>query len=134
MTRAPLPQLTLVYDAECPACSQFSRLLNLRESVGELLFVDAREDSAVLREITAAGFDIDQGMVLKVDEQLYYGADAMHALALMGSRSGVFNRLNYAVFKSASRARFFYPILRFLRSVLLRILRKTKINNLSEEN
>ena len=36
-------------------------------------------------EITAAGLDIDQGMVLKVGGTLHYGADAIHALSLLGT-------------------------------------------------
>lgn len=73
-------------------------------------------------------------MVLKVGDQLYYGADAIHALALMGSRSGVFNRLNYWVFRSPRVASVLYPMLRALRNLLLKALRKSKINNLGKAN
>ncbi|MGH8665763.1 MAG: hypothetical protein ACREUX_15990 [Burkholderiales bacterium] len=34
----------------------------------------------LMDEITAAGLDIDQGMVLKLRGQMYYGADAIHVL------------------------------------------------------
>ena len=81
-------------------------------------------------EITSRGHDIDQGMVLKMGGQLYYGSDALHALALIGSRSGILNRMNYWVFKSRTASAVLYPILRFFRNLLLKILRKTKINNL----
>ena len=84
-------------------------------------------------EITSQGLDIDQGMVLKMGDQLYYGSDAIHALALIGSRSGVFNRLNYWIFKSKTVSSILYPILRFCRNLLLKILGKCKINNLGAE-
>ena len=80
------PEILLVYDKECPACHAYCQVVRIRESVGELRIVDAREESAVMEEITGAGMDIDQGMVLKMGDQLYYGADAIHALALIGSR------------------------------------------------
>jgi hypothetical protein len=99
-------------------------------SVGKLTLVDARESTAVMEEITRAGLDIDQGMVLKIGEELYYGSGAIHALALISSPSGLFNRLNYWVFRSQVLSRLIYPLLRFFRNLLLKALRKTRINNL----
>lgn len=127
-------KIFLVYDRECPACNAYCQVVKIRESVGNLIIVDARENSDVLQEITAQGFDIDQGMVLKLGEQFYYGSDAIHTLALIGSRSGVFNRLNYWIFKSKRLSSIVYPVLRFFRNLLLRSLRKTKINNLKTKD
>ncbi|SCZ84622.1 DCC1-like thiol-disulfide oxidoreductase family protein [Nitrosomonas mobilis] len=126
-------EILLVYDRECPACNAYCQVVNIRESVGDLRIVDAREDSKVMEEITSQGLDIDQGMVLKMGGQLYYGADAIHALALIGSRSGILNRMNYWMFKSKTVSSVLYPILRFCRNLLLKILGKTKINNLNIE-
>jgi len=127
-------EILLVYDRECPACNAYCQVVQIRESVGDLKIVDARENSDVLTEITSEGLDIDQGMVLKMGNQLYYGSDAIHALALIGSRSGVFNRLNYWIFKSKTASKVLYPVLRFCRNILLKILGKSKINNLGTEN
>lgn len=124
------PEILLVYDKQCPACDAYCRLVRIRDTIGDLKIVNAREHNEVVDEITAQGFDIDQGMVLKMGEQLYYGADAIHALALIGNRSGFFNRLNYRIFSSARSAAVLYPILRFFRNLLLKILGRTKINNL----
>jgi len=123
-------EILLVYDRECPACNFYCLVVKIRASVGDLRIVDARENSEVLHEITAQGLDIDQGMVLKMGDQLYYGSDAIHALALIGSRSGIFNRINYWVFKSKTISSILYPVLRSLRNLLLKILGKSKINNL----
>ena len=128
------PEIQLVYDKECPACKAYSRLVRIRKSVGDLKIINAREQNDVLNEITAHGFDIDQGMVLKMGDQLYYGSDAIHALALISSRSGVFNRLNYWIFKSKALSSWIYPILLFFRNVLLKMLGKTKINNLRKKH
>ncbi len=124
------PEILLVYDKECPACNAYCQIIRIRETVGDLKIIDAREKSEVLDEITARGLDIDQGMVLKMEGQLYYGSDAMHALALISSRSGLLNRINYWIFKSKSVSSWLYPVLRLLRNLLLKMLRKTKINSL----
>ena len=120
----------LVYDSQCPACDFYCNLVHIRESIGELNLVDARDNPKILQEITAKGWDIDEGMVLRVDNQLYYGSDAIHALSLLGTRSGFFNRLNYWVFKSGKRSQILYPFLRGCRGFLLKLLRRTRINNL----
>ncbi len=126
-------QILLVYDGECPACSNFSQVVRIRANVGDLRIVDARQDSDIRDELTKLGLDLDQGMALKMGGQIYYGAEALHALALISSRSGTFNRANYWIFKSKPLSRLLYPILRFFRNLLLKILRKNKINNLNIE-
>ncbi len=126
--------LFLVYDKECPACNFYCKLIRIRESVGNLVLVDAREPGSLMNEITAAELDIDQGMVLIVGDRMYYGADAIHALSIMSTRSGVFNRVTYWVFRSKVLSSILYPMLRVVRNLLLKILHKTKINNLNLEN
>ena len=122
--------IRLVYDKDCPACNAYCQVVRIRQSVGELQLINAREDSAVMRELTAQGLDIDQGMVLKRADNCYYGSDAIYMLSLLSSRSGWFNRLNYHLFKSRRVAKWLYPLLRACRNFLLKLLRKRKINNL----
>ena len=131
--RLDTAEVLLVYDAECPACDNYCRLVRIREDVGRLVIVDAREDTPIMREITARGLDIDEGMVLKLGETLYYGSDAIHMLSLIGSRSGVFNRVNHHLFRSRRVAHALYPVLRAGRGVLLKLLGRTRINNLGIE-
>ena len=122
--------ILVVYDMQCPACDYYCNLVRIRESVGRLILVDARDGGPIMEEITAAGLDIDQGMVVKVGTQLYYGSDAIHALALMGTNKGLFNRMAYWAFRSSAVSRVFYPLLRTCRNLLLKALGKSKINNL----
>jgi predicted DCC family thiol-disulfide oxidoreductase YuxK len=126
--------ILLVYDKQCPACDFYCSLVRIRADVGELQLVDARDGGLIMDEITAAGLDIDQGMVLKVGGQLYYGSDAIHALSLLSTRAGFFNRLSYWSFRSKALSRVLYPVLRTLRNLLLKMLGKTKINNLGLPN
>ncbi len=138
MTTAPNPaetvssddQWELVYDWQCPACNLYCHQLCIRESGARFRLIDARDNPGVMKEITARGFDIDQGMILKMNDRFYYGADAIHKLALIASPSTVFNRLNTRIFRSRRRAQRLYPVLRASRNFLLKLLGRTKINNL----
>ena len=123
-------KISLVYDTQCPVCHTYCTMVRIRESFGELQLLDARQGGELVDEITARGWDIDQGMVLKLDQELYYGADAIHALSLISSRSGIFNRFNYWIFKHPLLAKLFYPVLRACRNALLKVLGRSKINNL----
>jgi len=105
-------------------------MIRIREAAGVLRLVNARDAGEIMDEITAKGFDIDEGMVLKVGNALYYGADAIHVLSLMSNRSGVFNRLTYWIFRSKGLSAVLYPLFRFFRNLLLKLLRKSRINNL----
>lgn len=123
--------IIVVYDKECPACDYYCNLVGIRETVGRLVLVNARDGEPIMDEITARGLDIDQGMVVKVGSELYYGPDAIHVLARMGTNSGFFNRLSYWTFRSKAMSRVLYPILKSLRNLLLKVLGRTKINNLN---
>jgi predicted DCC family thiol-disulfide oxidoreductase YuxK len=128
-------EILLVYDWECPACDAYCRLLRTSRSVGTLRLINARTPSTAVEEITEAGLDVDQGMVVKMGGRLYYGADAIHTLALISSRSDLFNMLSYYAFRSRTLSRILYPGLRTCSNLLLKVMGKTKINNLGiEEN
>lgn len=123
----------LIYDRECPACDAYCRLVRITGSAGRLSLVNARDSTPVMREITEAGLDIDQGMVVKMGGRLYYGSDAIHILAPLSSRSNLFNKLSHYVFRSHTLSHILYPDLRVCRNLLLRFMGKTKINNLGIE-
>ena len=120
----------LVYDRQCPVCDYYCHLLCTSENSERLTLVDARNDTRVLREITARGLDIDQGMVLRANGRLYYGADAIREFALILRPDTMLHRVNRWIFRAPSRARVIYPILRAGRNFLLKLLGRTKINNL----
>jgi predicted DCC family thiol-disulfide oxidoreductase YuxK len=123
-------QILLVYDADCPVCDAYCRAVRAGEPGVNLRLVNAREDTAVMAEITRQGLDIDEGMVVKADGVLYYGADAIHALTRVSRAPGAFSRINRWIFGSKKRSKLLYPLLRSGRNLLLRALGKTRINNL----
>jgi predicted DCC family thiol-disulfide oxidoreductase YuxK len=120
----------LVYDDECPVCRTYCKYARIRDTVGRLRLIDARQPGELMDEITAAGLDIDQGMVLKFKQVKYYGADAIHMLTLLSTRSGWFNRLCLMFFGTRWGARVFYPIGKAFRNLLLKLLGISYIDNL----
>lgn len=121
-------RLRLVYDGECPICRRYVRWQRVRRDVGELELIDARQDSEAHRELTELGIDLDQGFALQVGERWYHGSEALHRLTLLGTRSGVFNRLMYRLFADRRRTARIYPLLKAGRNGLLKVLGKKPIN------
>ncbi|HEX7643268.1 MAG TPA: DCC1-like thiol-disulfide oxidoreductase family protein [Burkholderiaceae bacterium] len=122
----------LVYDGQCPVCTIYCRYVRIRAAAGTLRLVDAREPSALLDEVTELGLDIDQGMILKLKNAIYYGSDAVRMLALLGTPSGLFNRINFYVFSTRPGARIVYPIGKALRNLVLKLLGVRAIGNLKQ--
>ncbi|RYY03490.1 MAG: DUF393 domain-containing protein [Gammaproteobacteria bacterium] len=120
----------LVYDGECPVCKTYCKYIRIRKAVGNLHLVDARLPSPIMDEITHAGLDIDQGMVLKFKDAIYYGSDAVHMLTLLSTPSGFFNRVNYYLFSTKLGAAIFYPVGKAFRNLLLKLLGINYIENL----
>jgi len=122
------PRAVIVYDGECPFCSAYVRLLRLREAVGPVALVDARKGGAAVNEVVAAGLDLDEGMVLKLDGTFYHGDDCLNRLALLSTGSGAFNRTVALLFSRPGVARFAYPLLRACRNLALRLLGRSKLH------
>ena len=117
----------LVYDGECPFCSRYVALVRLREALGPVRLMNARDGGPVVESLVAAGYDLDEGMVLIWRGRIYHGDACIHLLALLSTPSGAFNRINAAVFRSERASRLLYPILRSGRNATLRLLGRRKM-------
>jgi predicted DCC family thiol-disulfide oxidoreductase YuxK len=122
------PGALIVYDGQCPFCSRYVGLLRLRQSLGHVELIDARQDGPVVAEIHAAGLDLDEGMALKLGDRWYHGDECIHILALLSTPSTLFNKINGAVFRSRPAARLLYPLLRAGRNVALKVLGRGKFD------
>jgi predicted DCC family thiol-disulfide oxidoreductase YuxK len=117
----------LVYDGDCPFCSRYVALVRLRDSVGPVRLLNAREPDPFVDELRHAGYDLDEGMVLKYGGRIYHGADCIMMLAMLSTPVGPFNRVNAAIFRSPTASRLLYPVLRTGRNAVLRLLGRTRI-------
>ena len=121
-SRDTKPEFWIAYDGECPFCSAYVKLTRLRANAGDLQLIDARSGHSAMVEIEHAGLDINQGMVVKYQGRLYHGADAMHVISLLSSKSTIFNSVMVLIFSNRTIARFLYPILRSCRNLTLRLM------------
>lgn len=121
-----------VYDGECPICQLGASFYKVRQSVGRLHLIDAREERQhpVMREIKRAHLDLDEGMVIKYSGKLYQGEEALHLMATLGANTGVLNRINNFLFRSKKIAVLCYPSMKKARALVLKLKKIGKIGNL----
>ena len=124
----------LVYDHDCPVCRAYCTRLVPRDSQTEINLVDARSDDTLMPEITARGLDIDNGMVLKVGDKMYYGSEAAWRLTAYTRRSGFTGWVDKIFFPTRRVAQIMYPAGKAVRNVLLRVFGIPPIDNLKPEN
>ncbi len=123
-------EVLVIYDGDCPVCNHFVRGARLHKASRGLRLVSAREDVPEVHAALAAGFDFDDGMLVRIGARYYFGADAAHMLVLLSTPYGLFNRLLFLVLRSPGRARAAYPLLRAGRNLLLRLLGRKRVSAL----
>ena len=113
------------YDGECPFCSNFVKMLALKKYYSVELF-DLRTLPEIVQWFREEGLNVDDGMIVTINQRLYYADEAVHILALLSTNSLV-GRANRLLFSRRRIARLLYPIMKTGRIIVLAILRKKKI-------
>lgn len=126
-----MPQL--IYDGQCPLCSNYVDKLRLETTVGKVELIDARRRPDLVKQFSDSGFNLDQGMVFIHNNNTYFGADALHQLALLSTDIGWFNQLNNWLFSVKWLAFFIYPLLRLGRNTTLMLLGRTPLTENNDQ-
>jgi predicted DCC family thiol-disulfide oxidoreductase YuxK len=124
----------LIYDGACIFCDAYVRLLSLREAVGPVELIDARSGDPRLRAYESAGYDLNEGMLFEYNGTVYFGADAVNVLATLSTPVSTFNRINDALLSKQLSARYFYPIFKLCRKIILKLRRVPKISGPNTTN
>ena len=119
--------MKIVYDGDCPFCSKYVRLIRLKNTVGEVELINARENTTIKEKLKELSIDINQGMVLIDNKDIYFAEDCVHRLALLSTSSTFFNRINKFVFKHKILSKILYPIMKRGRNFVLFILQREQI-------
>ena len=117
-------EIAIIYDGECPMCSQVVLMLELQRAFAQVQLIDARleQHQGWRNEVIRRGYDLNEGMVVRVagaDETYYYGDRAMLFLVrywppIAGSR------VLLSLMSQPWLAKLTYPVLKAVRRYLLR--------------
>ena len=123
-------RVSIVYDGKCPVCSRLAAASRLRDRAATLELIDARSDPVDDVQGNDLGdVNFNQGFAVVVDGEVCLGADGARVLALLTEPTGILFRLFQWLVRGGRRSRFFYPVLRAGRNLLLRLMRVPQIPN-----
>ncbi len=117
----------ILYDGECPVCGEYLDLLKIRELVDEVRLVNARRRPDLVADLRAAGYEINDGIVLAHEGGIVYGASALSLIAQLGGTGRTFNRASAALFRAPVIGEVLYAVLKAGRTLLLRLLGRGRI-------
>ena len=120
--------VVIVYDEECPFCSNYVQFIKIKENVGEVSLINAREDLTFADELINKGIELDEGMAVMYKTNWYHGHMAMYILATLSKDNTLLQKLHNMIFTYKRLASILYPILRFVRNISLFILGRKKID------
>lgn len=110
-------KIELYYDKQCPFCNSYANYIKLKKE-HNLILINARESFKDIKLFRTKGFDINDGFIIKVDEnEIYQGADAIIFLNELAKRKVYFP--NNSFFKL-----YVYTFIKTLRKIVLFILGK----------
>lgn len=122
------PANYLLYDGECPACRSYVAFSRLRQLYPDIVLLDAREESDLVADLRRHGYEINEGMVLKLREAIHFGPAATRMIAELGqSAPSPATRWGLHVIGGAVWSEALYPWLNRCRQLLLRALGRTLI-------
>lgn len=116
----------IFYDGDCPVCSRYVAMTQLRKEF-DVQLMNVREHLDAAERFRNSGVNVDDGMIVDIDGQIYYGSEAMHIISLYENSPKLLNRLMRAYFRNRVLSRMTYPLLRHGRNLLLFLLGRKKL-------
>ena len=104
--------LVFVYDGECPFCNHFAELLELKSKIKNISILDGRKNPDLIKDLLKKGYDLDNGAILLMGENIFHGAEAINTICkLINNPSSKLLEILSKTFKSSKRTKFIFPFL-----------------------
>ena len=105
-------KLIFIYDGECPFCNHFAELLELKSKIKNISILDGRKNPVLIKDLLKKGYDLDNGAILLMDENIFHGAEAINTICkLINKPSSKLLEILSKTFKSSKRTKFLFPFL-----------------------
>jgi predicted DCC family thiol-disulfide oxidoreductase YuxK len=116
----------LVYDGDCPVCSNYVLHSRLKERFPDIRLVSARENDPAVAEARKCGIDLNEDMALWWNGNWMTGSEAMLEISRHGA-PGVLERGLLLFLGRGAQSAARYRVLVRLRKLLLRLLGRQEI-------
>ncbi len=119
----------LLYDKDCPFCRNYMKYQEMKENFSDIKILNARDNMELVKELKMLNYNIDDGMILKIDDKIYFGDEVINFLAKNGKNKNFVSSLTNILFKSYLISKILYPIFKYFRFLYFKIFLKKFIND-----
>ena len=119
----------LLYDKDCPFCRNYMKYQEMKENFSDIKILNARDNMELVKELKMLNYNIDDGMILKIDDKIYFGDEVINFLAKNGKNKNFVSSLTNILFKSYFISKMLYPIFKYFRFLYFKIFLKKFIND-----
>lgn len=103
--------MKIYYDGDCYFCSNFVKLLALREAVGDVQLISLRDETEDVRRILSSGLNVNTGFVVEHGGQVLHGAQAFHYLTTIAEPRNLLSRILFVIGEHPRATRILYPLM-----------------------
>ncbi len=109
-----------IYDGECPFCSHFAQLIELKSKLPNIEIIDGRKNLPQLSKLFKQGYDLNNGAILINNGIVMHGSDAINWICSeIKDPSDSLLEILRIIFTSNKRSKFIFPFLLWGRRILL---------------
>jgi predicted DCC family thiol-disulfide oxidoreductase YuxK len=117
-------QAIFIYDGDCPFCSYFAELNELKNKIPTFSIINGRDNMELLLKLKDKGYNLKDGAILIHKNEILYGYKAIKWICSQMEPSDKLLKILFKVMKSNTRAKAIYPLLLLLRRFSLALNRK----------
>lgn len=116
--------IEVFYDGECIFCQSYVKLKQLRKKFGTVKLISIREEKVAdeVKKLVEQGYTLNLGMIVRHNNTLYYGAEAMAFLGSFSQGKTTPTKQSITFRWKRSLFKVLYPILVFGRYITLFLL------------
>ncbi len=121
-------EIIVYYDGECPFCQNYSEYLYLKNNYS-FQILDARQYPEKMKEFYQMGYDINTGMILSYNNQLFVGRKAVNKIGKLSHKIRLKDKILDAILSNRYGMIILYPLIKGMRRLVLLFLGVKKFNH-----
>ena len=115
----------IIYDGDCPVCNNITLLSKIDKTSNSVDLLNAREVIPLVETLrNEFNININEGMAVVHNNDFYFAGEALHFLGTHSSKKYFFSNLINIIYKNKFISIKLYPLFKFFRSILLKLLRR----------
>jgi predicted DCC family thiol-disulfide oxidoreductase YuxK len=115
-----MAEVTLLYDGDCLLCQKFERYVALRQR-HEVKILNAREQTELVEQLADQWYNINEGMILRVGDEIYVWAQAAVRLDTLIQGQWRMQRLLIWLSQQRCLVQLLYPIFKAVRVLIFQL-------------